>query len=98
MVDKSEGYLKAKDCVDAIDDINFMLHEYENAGVGCIFDKDLAVLSIFYKIRRLFTGKNGDELTEFYGKSSFSSEFMVDLHDFLVEEREKFNKKLRILE
>lgn len=99
MKEHSEGFFKAKEMVDAIRDIDYLLENYDY-GIRVVDsgDKKCSLKTIFKHIRYIFDGKK-EEYVEFVEvKSQFSSEFMVDLHDFLVQEREKFEKKLKILE
>ena len=94
MKEHSEGFFKAKEMVDAIQDIDYLLENY-NYGIG---DKNDSLKKIFNHIRYIFSGKKEKCLDFVEVKSQFSSEFMIDLHDFLVQERVKFEKKLKFLE
>jgi len=100
MKEHSEGFFKAKEMVDAIRDIDYLLEQYDD-GIQVLSsecDKNRFLKTIFNHIRYIFSGKKEKCLDFVEVESQFSSEFMVDLHDFLVEERSKFEKKLKILE
>ena len=99
MKEHSEGFFKAKEMVDAIRDIDYLLESYDY-GIRVVksVEKNYSVRTMFRHIRHIF-GKKGDVPVDYIESNSMiSSEFMVDLHDFLVQEREKFEKKLKILE
>lgn len=99
MKEHSEGFFKAKEMVDAIRDIDYLLENYDyGIRVAKHTEKNYALKTIFNHIRYIFGGKEEEYVNFVEAKSQFSSEFMVDLHDFLVQEREKFEKKLKILE
>ena len=99
MKEHSEGFFKAKEMVDAIRDIDYLLENYEyGIRVEKYTEKNCALKTIFNHIRYIFGGKKEEYIKFVEAKSQLSSEFMVDLHDFLVQEREKFEKKLKILE
>ena len=99
MKEHSEGFFKAKEMVDAIRDIDYLLESYDY-GIRVVDSgvKKGYLKTMFSHIRYIFSGKKEEYSIFVEAKSQFSSEFMVDLHDFLVQEREKFEKKLKILE
>lgn len=99
MKEHSEGFFKAKEMVDAIRDIDYLLENYDY-GIRVVDSgiKRGYLKTIFNYIRYIFGGKKEKYANFVEAKSQLSSEFMVDLHDFLVQEREKFEKKLKILE
>ena len=99
MMDHTEGYLKAKELVEAINDIDYLLENYDY-GIRVVDsgDKRCSLKMIYDHIRYIFCGKKEKYINFVEANSSISSEFMVDLHDFLIQERVKFEKKLRILE
>lgn len=90
---KSETFLKAKELVDAIQDIDLILEEYK-AGMNNEDDKNRRRDRIIDILRYIMSGKCPD--FEDYN-SQFSSDFVVRLVEFLTDLKAKYEEDLRHL-
>ena len=101
LTDNCEEFYKKKEVVETIEDINCMLKWFEMgmmADVGTVSDeKKRSMRLIFNKIFKIFRKRYPDPEEEsdiFNMNSTISSEFTVDLVEFLRLEKKKFEKKL----
>ena len=90
---KSETFLKAKELVDAIQDIDLILEEYK-AGMNNEDDKNRRRDRIIDRLRYIMSCKCPD--FEDYN-SQFSSDFVVRLVEFLTDLKAKYEEELRHL-
>lgn len=91
---KSETFLKAKELVDAIEDIDYLLGQYKN-GMDNGSDKNCCLQRFFDKVYHIIHKKHPehikDEIHYCYSvpNSSMSSDFMVSLIAHLIRLKAK---------
>ena len=90
---KSETFLKAKELVEAISDIDAILGDY-NYGVKVPSEKNDKKYNIFTRLYRRIHGIRRDYNVY---RSQFSSHFVVRLVEFLADLRAKYEEDLRHL-
>lgn len=90
---KSETFLKAKELVEAISDIDAILGDY-NYGTKVPSEKNDKKYDIFTRLYRRIHGCRCDYNVY---RSQFSSDFVIRLMEFLTDLKAKYEEDLRHL-